>query len=112
MRPELDLAANVGADLPSVSDLVEIFDQQRDRQAPLHLELTVEPFASLAERILDEIRGHDLDRPANQPAIPLGKLHDKRIGFLPGRRRGAPDPDAALNLPLRHKLQDSCTVTA
>src|SRR5680860_254726 len=105
MRPELDLAADVGTDLPRVSDLVEIFDQERDRQAPLHLELTVEPLARLAERILDEIRGHDLDRPANQPAVPLGKLHAKRIGFLPGRRRRAPDPDAALSLPLRHKLR-------
>jgi hypothetical protein len=34
-----------------------MFDEQRDGQAPLHLELAIEPFARLLERILDEISG-------------------------------------------------------
>ena len=53
---ELDLAANLGAELSSVADFIEIFDQERYGQAPLYLELAVKPFTRLAECILDKVR--------------------------------------------------------
>ena len=40
--PVLHHGADVGVDLPELSRLLEIFDQQLDRQAALHLELAVD----------------------------------------------------------------------
>src|SRR5207344_946115 len=40
---KFDLAADVGAEFPGVSDFIEIFEKERDGQAPLHRELTVKP---------------------------------------------------------------------
>ena len=87
----LNHRADFRLDLPLVILLVEILDQQRDRQAALHLELGIEPLFGLLQDLAGNIRADDLD-------LPTGKLggffledHRQRIGLLPVRRGGAPD---------------------
>jgi hypothetical protein len=87
-------AADIGIELPQLADLLEMLDQQLDRQAALHLELAVDPRLGLLEHFLRQIRGNDLDAPSRQGGEFL-HAHCDRIWFLPGRGRRAPDAQGA-----------------
>src|SRR3546814_2814177 len=88
-----DHAADLLADAPLLALLGEVFHQQRDRQAALHLELRVEAFLRLVEDLVREVGGDDLDPPARQAGRLLLEDHGEGIGLLPARAGRAPDAD-------------------
>ena len=97
--PVLHHGADVGVDLPELSRLLEIFDQQLDRQTALHLELAVDAGPRFLQHLLRQVGGKDFDPPAGQRGSHFLQAHRQRIGLLPGRAGGAPDPDRLADRP-------------
>ena len=66
------MLADRGVDLPALALLLEILDQQLDRQAALHLELRVEPGLRLVEDLGREVGRDDLEASSRRasPAPP------------------------------------------
>ena len=93
--PELDHRAQFRRDLPHVSRLAEIFDQERDRQSALYLELAVDPGLRLAQNAAGKIGGNDLDTPAGQRVFKFLDRHGERIRLLPRRCGCRPDANVA-----------------
>ena len=86
--------ADLGVDLPELAVLLEVFDQQLNRQAALDLELAVDAGLGLLEHFLGQVGGDDFDPPSGERGAHFLQAHRQRIRLLAGRAGGAPDPDA------------------
>src|SRR5262249_54978744 len=86
-------AADLLADLPAITVLLEIFDQQGDRQAALHLELRIDALFGPVENLRREIGTDDIDLPAGELRAHLRQDHGQRIGLLAAGTGGTPDAD-------------------
>src|SRR5262249_47425832 len=63
-RTELHHGTDVRRDLPTVTDLREIFDQELDRQSALDFELAVDAGLGLLEHLGRDVGGQKVDAPA------------------------------------------------
>src|SRR6516225_3854294 len=87
--------ANVGSDLPIFVDLLEILEQQHDRQPALYFELAVNCGSRSAQSLVGNVGCEDLDLPSGQPIAHFFDRHRERIGLLAGGGGSTPDANPA-----------------
>ena len=87
----LDHAADIGVELPKLSDLREMLDQQLDWQPALHFELAEQAGLGFFEHALRQVGRDNLDSPAGQRLAGFLQKHCDRVGFLAGRGGRRPD---------------------
>ena len=76
--------AYIGVELPHLSDLGEMLDQQLNREPALNLELAEKAGLGFFQNPVRQVGCHDFDPPARQRRAHLLEAHRDRIGLLPG----------------------------
>ena len=100
-------AADLGIELPELAVLREIFHQQLDRQAALHLELAEDAGLGFFQHGLRQVGRDDLGAPARQHGAGFLQAHRDRIRLLPGGGSRAPDPQGAAGRARLHQRRDA-----